>query len=77
MVVRQAAIPTVLGVVTGLVISWAGVDVLSRFLFEVKPRDPLVFSAVALLIGAVAVLATFLPAKKAGKLDPGEALRAE
>lgn len=77
LVVRQAAAPTILGVLTGLGISWAGVDVLSRFLFEVEPRDPLVFSTVALLIGLVAALATFFPAKRAGRLDPGEALRAE
>jgi predicted permease len=77
MVLRQAAVPTTLGLVAGLGIAWAGAEVLSRFLFGVEPRDPLVFGATTVFLALVALGATYFPAKRAGRVDPGEALRAE
>jgi len=66
---------------TGLVAGLIGAAVLSRYmtslLFGVKPSDPIVYLSVSLLLFVVALLASYLPAKRAAKIDPMEALRAE
>jgi ABC-type antimicrobial peptide transport system permease subunit len=77
MVIRQAAVPVLLGVIVGLVVASAGARVLEGLLFQVNPRDPLVFAGVTGLLMAVAFLATLLPARQASRVDPGEALRRE
>ena len=65
----------------GTVIGLGGALALSRWLesllFEVKPSDPLTFVAVALLLLAVAVVACYLPARRAARIDPLLALRTE
>jgi predicted lysophospholipase L1 biosynthesis ABC-type transport system permease subunit len=77
LVLRQGLWKTSLGVVVGL----AGAAALSRFvtslLFAVKPTDPFVYAAVSLLLLAVAALACWLPARRAARVDPVVALRAE
>ena len=77
LILRQGLWKTGLGVIAGL----AGAAVLSRFLtsllFEVQPIDQLVYAAVALLLAAVAAAASWLPARRAAKVDPVIALRAE
>ncbi|MEI9974288.1 MAG: ABC transporter permease [Ignavibacteriota bacterium] len=55
---------------------WAG-KVLASLLHEVKPGDPMVFGATALLLAVVAFIACYLPARRAAKLDPMNALRYE
>lgn len=77
MVLGQAVVPTLLGVLVGLGVSLAGASVLQGFLFQVEPRDPLVFSSVTGILVAVAGVATVLPARQASLVDPGEALRRE
>lgn len=77
MVVRQAAAPVLLGVLVGLATAMAGARVMEGFLFQVNPRDPLVFVGVTGLLVAVSFLATLLPARQASRVDPGEALRRE
>jgi putative ABC transport system permease protein len=64
-------------VVIGLLGSLALTRFLASLLFEVKPADPLVLVAVALLLSAVALLASYLPGRRATKIDPMEALRYE
>jgi putative ABC transport system permease protein len=70
---RLVAIGTVLGL--------AGAAVLTRFiasmLFGVTARDPLTFVAVAALLAGVAMVASYVPARRAMKVDPVEALRCE
>ncbi len=66
---------------SGLVIGLIGAFGLSRFLesllFEVEPRDPLVFAGAPLLLFLIALLACWLPARRAAKVEPIEALRCE
>jgi putative ABC transport system permease protein len=63
------------GVVVGLVISASTASVMASLLYGVRPRDPAVFLIVPLLLFAVAVLASYLPARRATKVDPLIALR--
>jgi len=51
--------------------------VMSSFLFGVGPMDPLTYAAVAALLAAMTLLATYLPAQRASRVDPVVALRAE
>jgi ABC-type antimicrobial peptide transport system permease subunit len=68
-------------VVAGLLVGLAGAAgvtrVLQRFLFGVTPTDPLAFATVTLLLMAVGLLAAWLPARRATRIDPVRALRAE
>jgi predicted permease len=77
LILRQGIWKAGLGVVIGL----AGSFLLSRYmtslLFEVKPTDPAVFVVVSLVLIGVALLASWLPARRAAKIDPLVALRDE
>ena len=68
-------------VVAGLIVGLAGAAgvtrVLQRFLFGVTPTDPIAFTIVTLLLMAVGLMAAWLPARRATRIDPCAALRAE
>jgi putative ABC transport system permease protein len=66
-----------LGLAIGLVASWVLTRFISSLLFGVEPTDPLTFSAVSVCLLAAAFLACYLPARRATKVDPLEALRYE
>lgn len=65
------------GVAVGLAGALALSGLLKSLLFGVGPRDPLTFAAVPIVLGIVALLAAYIPARRAGRLDPVESLRAE
>jgi predicted permease len=75
MVLRQGLTLAGTGMALGLVGAAAGTRILERFLHEVSPTDPLTFAVVALGVVAVALLASWLPARRAGGVDPLEAMR--
>jgi ABC-type antimicrobial peptide transport system permease subunit len=66
-----------IGSAIGLVCALAVTRLVSRLLYGVSPMDPVTFVGVALLLVIVAMLASWLPARRAAKVDPMEALRNE
>jgi ABC-type antimicrobial peptide transport system permease subunit len=77
MVLRQGTALAIVGLALGLLGALAISRVLSTLLYGVGARDPATFATAALLLGAVALLATYLPAGRAARVDPVEALRRE
>jgi predicted permease len=77
MVVGQGMALALVGVVIGLGASIGLAQLISSFLFGVKARDPLAFSAVPILLALVALVAVWFPARRASKVDPIIALRVE
>ncbi len=77
LVLRRGLVLTGIGIVAGVAGSLALTRLLTRYLFEVKPTDPVTFVEVSLLLIAVALFASWLPARRAAKVDPMIALRCE
>ena len=77
MVVSQGMLLALSGVAIGLGAAYGLTRLLTAFLFQVKPLDPMVFTIVPLLLAAVALLAIWFPASRATRIDPVTALRCE
>jgi len=77
MVVFQGLRPTLAGVVCGLGAAFALTRLIAGFLFGVQAWDPLVFLVVPVILVGVALVAVWLPAMRASRVDPIHALRHE
>jgi predicted permease len=77
LVLGEGARLMVLGLSIGIVGAIAMTRVLTALLFNVSPYDVMTFTSVAVALGGVAMFATYLPARRASKVDPIEALRSE
>jgi predicted permease len=73
--VRQSVAPVVLGLAGGVAAAVAASRVLASTLRGVGPRDPLTFAAVVFVLACAAALASYLPARRAARVSPSEALR--
>lgn len=76
-VVRRAVMTAAVGAAIGLAIYWPASRWLATRLFEVSAVDPLTLSAAVVLLLAIAIAAAFLPARRATRVDPVSALRAD
>jgi len=76
-VVAEGAWPAAVGVAIGLPLAWLATGVLSGMLYEVSPRDPVVFAALSLGLLALAVASSWLPARRATRMAPTDALQGE
>jgi putative ABC transport system permease protein len=77
LIVAQGLAPVLAGLAIGLIAARALTRVLSSLLYGVDATDPMTFASVALLLGAVALLAVYVPARRAARVDPILALRAQ
>ena len=75
LVVRDAGLLTAAGVLLGLAGAWALTGLAQKLLFQVTPRDPATFAVTATVLAGAALLASWLPARRAGRTDPIEVLR--
>ncbi len=77
LVVRQGMLPAVVGLMLGTTLALAVSGLLRSQLFEIGPADPQTFLGVFVLIAAVSLLACYLPARRAARIDPVRCLRHE
>jgi ABC-type antimicrobial peptide transport system permease subunit len=77
MVIQQGLGMAMVGAITGLAGAWILRQVIAKLLFGISPADPATFVAAALLLIAFAAAASFVPARRASKVDPVVALRCE
>ena len=77
MVLREGLLMAAAGIAAGLVAALAGGRLLGGLLYGVEATDPLTFVVVPLLLAGVALLASYLPARRATRVDPTTALRAD
>ncbi|MGH9619386.1 MAG: FtsX-like permease family protein, partial [Bryobacteraceae bacterium] len=75
-VLAQTLRLAVIGVVIGAIVSLAVARLIASLLFETAPTDPIAFAGTVVLLGLTALLAGWIPARRASRVDPMSALRA-
>jgi predicted permease len=75
LVMRQGVVFALMGIGLGTIAALGLTRLLSGMLYDVSPTDPVAFGAVALLLACIALLASFVPARRAAKVDPMNVLR--
>src|SRR4029453_3104532 len=76
-VLRGALSISSIGVLAGLLLALAATGLLSNLLFGIAPRDPLALGSAAAVIVSTTLMASYLPARRASRLDPARVLRSE
>ena len=77
MILRRASWLTAAGVCVGLLMAFALAHMVASLLRGVRPDDPVVFASITLAVAATALLASWMPARRAARIDPMSALRDE
>ena len=77
LILGQGLVLACLGLALGLAAAFALTRLLTSMLFQVQPNDPLVYLAAAVLLGLVTLVAGYVPARRASRIDPITALRQE
>jgi putative ABC transport system permease protein len=77
LVLRQGMSQTALGLVFGLALAIPASTLVGSILFDVSPYDPVVFGTIIAVLMTAAILGCWIPARRATRIDPMEALRAE
>jgi ABC-type antimicrobial peptide transport system permease subunit len=77
MILKQGSAVALIGAAIGVIAALAGTRLIASLLYGVTPRDPSVFVGTTLLLLIVSALACWLPARRASRLSPLEALRAD
>jgi putative ABC transport system permease protein len=77
MIMREGSIMLISGVAIGLLLSIATAKILSGLLYGVRALDPIAFTVAPLVLTIAALIATWLPARRATRVDPVQALRTE
>jgi ABC-type antimicrobial peptide transport system permease subunit len=77
LVILQAAVLAAIGLGFGVIFAWATTRVLRAFLYEVKPNDPVTFVLVCAALLTISIAASYLPARRAARVDPVRALKWE
>jgi putative ABC transport system permease protein len=76
-IVKQGGLVALIGIAIGLGAAFAGSRLIASVLYGVSPRDPVIFSGMAMLLMVVALVACWIPARRAAQLSPTIALRAD
>ncbi len=77
LMLREGMLLVLIGVSTGVVGAYAATRVIKAYLFEVQPTDVVTFTVVSLVLAMIAMFASYVPARRAAKVDPIVALRYE
>ena len=77
MVMREAAVPLMGGLAVGTLLALVAARIAGSMLFGLRPEDPVVFTVAVATLAAVALVASYIPARRATKVDPMVALRYE
>ena len=75
LVLRQSLKLALFGTAIGLVLTFAVVRLVTNLVYAIEPNDPAIFVVVALLVAGISILAAYIPARRAARIEPLAALR--